>query len=74
MGETDFKRYLVFGHSEQDESLTYSYVMAENAEAAEDLFVTEYVENSDFPDMDPGEVYVDIVILAPEGVSVEALY
>jgi hypothetical protein len=74
VGETDFKRYLVFGHSEHDESLVYSYVMAESPDSAEDLFVAEYVENSDVPDMDPDEVYVDIVILAPEGVSVEALY
>lgn len=74
MTDAGFKRYLVFGHSEHDESLAYSYVMAESPDAAEDLFVADYVENSDVPDMDPDEVYVDIVILAPDGVSVEALY
>lgn len=67
------KRYLVFGHSEQDASLSYFYVMARNAEEACEVFSTEYMAELEaaYEEPEDDDVYIDAVILAPEGVAVE---
>lgn len=69
------KRYLVFGHSEQDTSLSYFYVMARNAEEAVEVFSTEYMAELEANHEEPEEddIYIDAVVLAPEGTAVEYL-
>ena len=72
MGDTA-TRYLVFGHSEQDTSLSYFYVMAHDAEEAAELFGDEYAAmmEADGYEVSDDEIYVDAIILAPDGVAVE---
>ena len=67
------KRYLVFGHSEQDTSLSYFYVMARNAEEAVEVFSTEYMAEleSNYEEPEEDDIYIDAVILAPDGTAVE---
>lgn len=67
------KRYLVLGHSEQDSSISYFYVMARNAEEACEVFSTEYMAELEANLEEPSEddIYIDAVIVAPEGTAVE---
>lgn len=69
----DNKRYLVLGHSEQDTSLSYFYVMARNAEEACEVFSTEYLAEleANYEEPDEDDIYIDAVIVAPEGTAVE---
>lgn len=70
---SDNRRYLVLGHSEQDTSISYFYVMARNAEEACEVFSTEYMAELEDVYHEPQEddIYIDAVILAPEGTAVE---
>lgn len=72
MGDEN-KRYLVLGHSEQDTSISYFYVMARNAEEACEVFSTEYMAELEAAHEEPEEddIYIDAVIVAPEGTAVE---
>lgn len=69
------KRYLVFGHSEQDTSLSYFYVMARDAEEAVEVFSTEYMTEleANYKAPEEDDIYIDAVVLAPEGTAVEYL-
>jgi hypothetical protein len=54
-------------------SLSYFYVMAYDAEEAAELFGQEYTAmmESDGYEVAEEDIYVDAIILAPDGVAVE---